>query len=204
MSQTGKNNNFGKQTAEAILQLYLILIGLGFGFGVEELLKDVNFPSVIRFLISTIMLSTWLHGQIGYGLSETYEVKSGWFSRVAEHYVEILAGLILIIVSLSIQNPSAFYFAVFAAYFLDLILEGAYLLRMRVASAKYKRERDVSRSWLIMDIVSVIAYGGILIFMQKFDGELYIALAFFLVASVIAMWDYSRNRDFYFGLPLKH
>lgn len=84
------------RTADFFLQLNLILIGIAFGFSIENLLADkLTLPSVARFLTVVVLLANWLHSQVGYGSSATYEIGHRWFGRVVENYIEI-AGAMLI------------------------------------------------------------------------------------------------------------
>jgi hypothetical protein len=192
------------RTADFILQLYLILIGIAFGFSIENLLAvDITIPSSSRFLTVIAMLTIWLHGQVGYGLSESYDEGHNWFGRVIENYVEI-GGVILIMAAAIVQNKEVvFYNVVLATYAFDLLLEVAYVRRLMNTGEKYRREREVAQSWVKIDLVAVIILSLLLVLRNYWYifTELPASLSTLFAVLILAFWDYSQNRDFYFGLP---
>ncbi len=193
------------KTAEFMQQLYLILVGLGYGFSIESLVSEkITYPSVVRFIIVVFMLTTWLHGQLAYGLSETYEVKGRWLTRVIENYIEIAAVILVMITALVQTQEVPLYSVVLATYAFDLLLEIAYVLRLRSARRRYVREYETARSWIWMDLVAVVALAAILIARLNMHGfsEPFAATGIAATVIAVAIWDYSRNRDFYFGIPL--
>lgn len=190
--------------ADFILQLYLILVGVALGFSVENLLSEEIFiSSVIRFLTVIVLLTIWLHSQVSYGLSETYQFGHSWFSRVIENYVEIAAAILIMTTALVQTREIPFYSVILASYGFDGLLEFVYVRRLRGAGTRYQRERQVAQSWLYVDMVAVLLLTVILVIRLEWRvfTELSASISAFVVVLVLTFWDYSHDRDFYFGLP---
>lgn len=197
------SNSQGSKVADFMLQLYLILMGIAFGYSVENLVADkITISSVFRFFTVVVLLIIWLHGQVGYGLSETYDVGYGWLSRVIENYIEIAGAMLIMTAALVQNNEIVFYSIVLASYAFDFILEGSYIRRLRDVREKYKREYEVAQSWMYVDFVAVLLIVLMLVLRinWKIFSELPASISVLIVVLTLSLWDYSYNRDFYFGL----
>lgn len=194
----------GPAAADFVFQLYLILVGVALGISVGNLLSErISISSVSRFLTVIVLLMNWLHGQVSFGLSETYEFGHNWFSRVIEHYVEIASAILIMTTALVQTKEMPFYWVVLASYGFDGILEFAYVRRLRSAGSRYQREREVAQSWLYIDVVASVLLAAILgaCWGWRAFAGLPASISAFVIVLVVTFWDYSQNRDFYFGLP---
>lgn len=191
------------KTADFVLQLYLILIGIGFGISIENIFaSEFSLPLLFRFITVILLLTIWLQGQIAFGLSESYEEGKNWLGRVIENYIEIVSILIVLSTAFAQDREQIFYGLVIASYAFDLVLEYVYLRRLRVITERYQREKELALSWLIIDLVAVIFMIGVWLSRLNVDfvTELLGSISILVIVFILALWDYSINRDFYFGL----
>ena len=199
-------DNSNSRSADFILQLNIILVGIGFGLSINTLVTEgIYLSTVARFLSVIIILANWLHGQVGLGLSETYDLGTNWLGRVLENYVEIAAVLILMTAALVQNNEIVFYWVVTLVYAFDFLLEVVYVRRLQNTNEKYEYELRLARSWRKNDIVALVTLVTLIIARTNWENltETTASVSFFIAILLLTLWDYSENRDFYFGLPRK-
>ena len=189
-------------SAGLVMQVYLIIVGLAFGFSIQAFVENpVTAGSVLRLVAMFVLLSEWLHGQIGYEDSPTYEVGGGWMPRLAEHYVELIAVALLMAAALVLERERPFVILVTLTYAVDAALEFTYLHRTRVVTESHSQERSVARSWSLMDMVALaLLVPLVAIDLIGVTSEPFSSIGLLAVVLAIALWDYSSNRSFYFGL----
>jgi hypothetical protein len=190
-------------TGAFFLELYLIVTGLALAYGVQAVLEQRTVGSFIRFLIVLNTAVVWLHGQIGFSTDDAYEWSRNWFRMAIEHYVEIGSAIAILIPALMLKTEVMFFVAVAGAYAFDLILEALYVFESR--DSRDARKRKVAVSWIAIDISAVLSIGLITYLRARVPhiSENVAATVALAVVFSLTLVDYSRNRDFYFGLALK-
>lgn len=187
-----------KPIPKVMSELYVILIGLSFGFGTQELVESFSFELFLRFITLCAILLIWLHSQLSVADRESYKIVKNLFFSLADHYLDTISAILLVSASLLLKNPLVFYILIIASYAVDVLVECLNLLKIRKSKEQYKRDRELSWTWIIINLVTMI-FLTIFAFCQKLTNQ-YISLATLIVVLIGNLIDYLMCRDFYFGL----
>lgn len=101
------------------------------------------------------------------------------------------------------KTEIAFYVATGVAYGFDLVLEGLYSYETR-SSEHDLRHREIAISWIGIDAIALSLIGLIISLRSRppVITENVAAIGTLMIVLLLTFWDYFRNRDLYFGLPL--
>jgi hypothetical protein len=179
-------------------ELYIILVGIAFGFGAQTLLDSFSYDLFLRFLTLCAILLIWLHSQLAVGELEAYKIGRSWRVILAEHYLDTGSAILLVCASLLLGNQIAFYWLITISFLIDDIVEIMFLYRIQGYKEKYSRERELSRTWITINSVT-IGLTVIVFWINRINPDTAMLAIIFLGN----IFDYWNGQDFYFGLERK-
>ena len=193
--------NAGPQSGEFITELYIILIGIAFGFAAQTLFTNFSITVLANFLTLSVSLLIWLQTQIAYSSFPIAEENKQWRSRITAHYLATASALLLVFGSLALHKSTTFALLFVFSFVLSGSKSVYTIIKVRQKKNSENILTRVSKSYIVLDFLAAFALGSILLIQESLNPRFVglTSIIFFLVRLIIAMTDYSINRDFYFG-----
>lgn len=180
--------------ADKILQFYLLIMAIPLAKMIEVVSKNPEYNSIIRFSILLVVVIEWVYSQTSFTSKYEYLPQNNLTKNIATIFSEIGVCVSVAIAAYKIENEISFYTFMVAFFIFDLITQ--FLTK---PSKRSHPMRKVTIIWVSLDILESFLFSSIILFANyNLMSESIRASSIFIVVTLIALFDFIKNRDFYF------
>lgn len=181
--------------SDKILQLYLIIMAIPLAIMIDDVVKNPEINTVIRFAILLTIVVEWIYSQLGFEDDFEYSSKLTKIKGIVALYSEIGICISAAFAAYQIGSERGFYLCVTGVFLSDLITQ-----IITRPPAGNRMMRRVTRIWIQYDIFEIMAFSAATVLFYLYPTqELGRSILLLCVVVTLAISDFIRNWSFYFA-----